>query len=334
MMRCSVALCTYNGARHLPDQLDSIVAQTRRPDELVISDDRSTDGTQEIIRRFAARAPFPVRLHCNEHTAGVTKNFESAIGLCEGEWIALSDQDDVWRATKLQVLESAFASQDQVGAVFTDADVVDEDLHPLGYSLWDSIAFDHTRRRAARQGRLLDVLLWRNVVMGAALAFRAELRNVVLPIPDTWEHDAWIGLIAAAFGRVAMGERSTTAYRQHGGNRVGAEKLGFSRRVDRAMSTPSGDFLRQHRQLEAARERIASRRSEGEALDILARIDRKMAHLSARGRMPASRWRRVPIVIRELVALSYHRYSSGWLSAARDLAQPVSHRGDNTKASV
>ncbi|MBC7931137.1 MAG: glycosyltransferase, partial [Rubrivivax sp.] len=94
--RLSIAMCTYDGGRYLAEQLASIAAQTRAPDELVVCDDRSRDETTSIVRRFAETAPFPVRLYVNEQNLGSTRNFEKAIGLCEGELIALSDQDDVW----------------------------------------------------------------------------------------------------------------------------------------------------------------------------------------------------------------------------------------------
>src|SRR5882724_11959920 len=95
--RISVAMCTYNGAGFLSEQLESIAAQTRLPDELVICDDRSTDESVEIVRNFARHTPFSVRLEMNEENLGSTKNFEKSIGLCQGEIIALADQDDVWR---------------------------------------------------------------------------------------------------------------------------------------------------------------------------------------------------------------------------------------------
>ena len=92
----SVAMCTYNGSRHLSEQLESIGTQTRLPDELVICDDCSSDDTIRIIERFSASAPFAVRLEINTQNLGSTKNFEKAIRLCQGDLIALADQDDVW----------------------------------------------------------------------------------------------------------------------------------------------------------------------------------------------------------------------------------------------
>ena len=95
-MNLSIALATYNGAVYLKEQLESIAAQTRTPDELVISDDQSTDDTLRVIEEFAATAGFPVRLSVNEANLGIAKNFEKAISLCRGDLIFLSDQDDVW----------------------------------------------------------------------------------------------------------------------------------------------------------------------------------------------------------------------------------------------
>src|SRR5215217_714545 len=107
----SVAMCTYNGARFVAEQLASIAAQTRPPDELVVCDDRSTDATIAYVREFARTAPFPVRIFENEKNVGSTKNFERALELCEGDFIAFGDQDDVWLPEKLRKLEDALANE-------------------------------------------------------------------------------------------------------------------------------------------------------------------------------------------------------------------------------
>src|SRR5436190_1701827 len=137
----SVALCTYEGDRHVQAYLESLALQTRIPDELVICDDQSQDKTIEIVRRFTSKAPFSVRFTINQHNLGTRKNFEKAIGLCQGNIIALADQDDIWRMDKLMQMEDAFSGSPQVGLVFSDAEMVDEDLQPLGYSLWQSLKF-------------------------------------------------------------------------------------------------------------------------------------------------------------------------------------------------
>ena len=132
----SIALASYNGERYIAEQLDSIARQTRLPDELIISDDASSDATPAIVRDFAQRALFPVRVLQNSERAGSTRNFEIAIRACKGDIIFLCDQDDVWYPDKISLVEERFINDPGAGAVFTDADVVDENLHPIGRRLW------------------------------------------------------------------------------------------------------------------------------------------------------------------------------------------------------
>src|SRR5262245_44100178 len=194
----SVALCTYNGSRFLSEQLQSIHTQSRLPDELIICDDRSSDNTVDIIKSFALQTPFPVRLQINSNTLGSTKNFELAISRCHGDFISLCDQDDVWERDKLASLEKRFLEAPSVGAVFSDADVVDEQLNSLGYTLWARYGFTKKRRQRLVEGRAFQVLLEQNAVTGATLAFRSWLKEWVMPIPSCWMHDAWIAVVAAA----------------------------------------------------------------------------------------------------------------------------------------
>lgn len=100
----SVALATYNGERFLQEQLNSLAAQTLLPCELVVGDDGSTDGTLDILERFAKTAPFPVRIQCNPTNIGYGQNFLQTATRCRGHWIAFCDQDDVWDYNKLSSL--------------------------------------------------------------------------------------------------------------------------------------------------------------------------------------------------------------------------------------
>src|SRR6185295_14781386 len=139
-VKISIAMCTYNGARFLPAQLESIVRQSRPPDEIVICDDRSTDDTRALLQQVANDARFQINL--NENNLGTVKNFEQAVSLCTGDVIALSDQDDVWREDKLQTIEAAFERNPKAGLVFSDAEIVDETLNSVNRRMWHEVGFD------------------------------------------------------------------------------------------------------------------------------------------------------------------------------------------------
>lgn len=149
----SVAMCTFNGARFLGAQLASIAAQDRPPDELVVCDDGSSDGSIEIVIQFARRSKFPVRLVVNDTNLGSTKNFEKAISLCRGAIVALADQDDVWYQHKLGRIEKAFLRSSETVLAFSDADLIDEESHSLGARLWPTFSFDRAEQTKCANGR-------------------------------------------------------------------------------------------------------------------------------------------------------------------------------------
>lgn len=222
----SIAMCTYNGEKYLQEQLESIAWQTRLPDELVVCDDGSIDNTVEILNAFATIAPFPVHIFVNDINLGSTKNFEKAISLCKGDIIALSDQDDVWYADKLMCIERVFLDSAEVGLVFTDADVVDDKLNAIGYSLWQAINFNKRKQKKVLDGKALELLIKGNFVTGATMAFRSKYKDIILPIPDdlllrVWVHDGWISFLIAAVGSITLIPKSLIKYRQHSNNQVG-----------------------------------------------------------------------------------------------------------------
>src|SRR5436189_3186722 len=197
-MRISVAMCTYNGAPYVREQLASIAGQKRLPDELNISDDGSHDATLSIVKEFARTAPFPVAVSVNPRNVGTVKNFEKAISLCTGDVICLSDCDDAWETHKLEMIERCFLNEPGTGVIFSDAELVDAQLKPLGRTLSASVGFDSRRKRRVRNGKSLDICLAQQAfVTGATMAYRAEFNDIILPIPDEGPlyHDGWIALI-------------------------------------------------------------------------------------------------------------------------------------------
>jgi GT2 family glycosyltransferase/glycosyltransferase involved in cell wall biosynthesis len=222
-------MATYDGAAYLPEQLESIAAQTLLPDELVVCDDGSNDGrTREIVKAFANKAQFPVRLFVNRKNLGSKRSFDKAIGLCTGDIIFLCDQDDFWNDKKLARIAETFLSAPEVGLVFTDAEVVDEDLQILANSLWECVGFTIERQDLIKQGKAFSALLRDNAVTGATMAFRSELRRLVLPIPaeTILQHDGWIALIIAAVARVVFLDEPLIKYRQHAKQQIGISITG------------------------------------------------------------------------------------------------------------
>jgi glycosyltransferase involved in cell wall biosynthesis len=324
----SVAMCTYNGARFVGEQLESIAAQSRPPAELVVCDDGSADGTVGVVERFAASAPFPVRLFVNGKNLGSTKNFERAVSLCAGDLVALSDQDDVWLPEKLELMGERFERSAGVGLVFTDAEVVDEQLRPLGYNSWQSTGeaeFGPAKRRLFERGRALDVLLRGNVVTGAAMAFRAKYKGLALPIPEGLGliHDGWIALVVASVARADFVARPLIKYRQHPRQQLGAHRgdEGGEGVVAAGLSAAgrANPYAAELRKLGALIDRLAAAGGEYDAGPALNTLARRAAHLRARAALPAGRLRRLPPVLRELLSLRYHAHSNGLRSAAKDL---------------
>lgn len=214
-MQFSVAMCTYNGAKYLTEQLQSLATQQRLPDELVICDDGSTDGTIAILEQFAANPPFPVRLFRNPVNLGFSRNFAQAITLCYGDVIALADQDDAWYPEKLQRLELIFEQQPGIEGVFSDGQIIDDASRPVGRTLWQSFLFGASDRRRFSSGHAVDALLRRNVVTGMALVVRRSVFDLFPGMPSSWMHDGWLALlIAIRSGLYACPER-LVGYRVH-----------------------------------------------------------------------------------------------------------------------
>lgn len=318
-LKLSVAMCTYNGAAYLPAQLQSIAAQTRPPDELVVCDDCSTDASAQIVAAFAAGSPFPVRLYINERNLGSTANFEQAIGLCAGDIIALADQDDVWLGEKLARLEAVLAGSPDVGLVFSDAELVDAALQPLGRRLWATVGGDEARRKLRRRTSAFNLLLAGWTVTGATMAFRAEHRSLVLPIPldIAMIHDGWIALLVGAVARVCLIEEPLLLYRQHAAQQIGAQvkaeaDTSVRSALSRATSYAEGLLI-----IERARERLLLKGGSA-AASAVRNLEAARRHFNMRARLPAARLRRLPLVLRELLTLRYHCYGKGLSSAAKD----------------
>ncbi len=327
-MTLSVALCTYNGERYLPEQLASIAAQTRLPDEVVLVDDGSTDGSVAVLRQWAESVPFRVQVHQNPTNLGSTKSFERAMLVCAGEVVVLSDQDDLWRADRLAQTEAYLVANPTMEAVFSDADLIDEHSEPIGQRIWEVVQFDAAKQQQWREGRGYELLFSGYVVTGATLAVRRAVLPLLLPFPTHVQyliHDAWMSVVLALRGTIGSIDEPLVQYRQHTSQQVGFKAAG--------PRVTLRDRLTRNRQerLDPIVQRATRYRQLCDLLgsrpDIdptrLARLKRMADHLERRVRMPLVRLFRVPSIVGELVRKNYQLFAGHWWKTALgDLLEP------------
>lgn len=222
----SVALCTFNGSRWIRPFLDSLVAQERRPDELVVIDDASSDDSVDVIERFAEVSPFPVRLEVNPSRVGSIANFAQVLERCRGRFLALADQDDVWYPAKLRRLVAELDEDPTLTLAFSDADLIGEDGRRLGRRLWDTRRVGDLLRRhpvvpeelfARRALTTGCTMVLRRRVVEAALPFPEVLQDPVVPM----RHDRWLSLVAAAVGTVRALPEPMLGFRVHPAQETG-----------------------------------------------------------------------------------------------------------------
>ena len=311
----SVALCTCDGIAHLKEQIASLYKQSYLPSELTVCDDASVDNTVSLIESLSTDAPFPIRIHKNKNRIGVRENFEQVIKNASGNIIALCDQDDVWLPEKLETFEKAF--EDGADWVCCDAEVVNEKLVPLNYTLWQRTNFNSKEREQARQGDLFSVLLKHYTIAGATIAFRANLREKLLPIPENWHYDAWIAAVLAATSKGAIIELPLQRYRQHSTNIIGGLQRNLLSESRIALSINRDEFYDEElMQWSQLAERLKSIDASPEAQS---RLAEKINHLKRRAEWPQRRIMRLPGIITEIVRGGYARFSRNWGSIAIDL---------------
>lgn len=201
----SIAMCTYNGERHVREQLDSLLAQDWPALEIVVVDDASTDGTPAILSAYAQREP-RIRYSRNPVNLGYLKNFEAAMSLCKGRWIAPCDQDDIWLPTKLSRLARELASKDVLLA-YCDSALMDEQGRPMGQHMSD-------RLNRFSTDDPLPYLLGNNATGHAMLVCRSVVERA-LPLPPGAYHDHWLAYVAVSSGRITYVDECLVRYRLH-----------------------------------------------------------------------------------------------------------------------
>lgn len=320
-------MCTYNGEAFLKEQLDSILAQTVLPTELVICDDCSNDATLDILYSFREACNFPVKIIVNTENIWVTKNFENAIAHCIGDIIVLADQDDIWQPNKLETIIKIFQSNPNCGYVFSNADLVDEDGKSVEVDLWQSIGFNEIRVQKYGRGKQLEVMLrGGNFIYGMTMAFRSVFIPSLLPIETRsfgCAHDTWIALMLSARGANGVAVRtSLVKYRRH---RKQVTGVGRSFKNNNYFSRVSTNSSEGNLALADALDSIATRlKCEGQngkhALHARKQLADKATHLRARFLANTSQgFKKMKIVFCETISGRYGRFSGGFKSAIKDL---------------
>lgn len=207
----SVCIATYNGEKYIKEQVDSIIKQIGHDDEIVISDDGSIDSTIDILESYNDN-----RIHIYHHTSKgtnsferATNNFENALMHANGDYIFLSDQDDIWRDDKIKTMREALRNNLLVQCNLETFGVIDEKLNhflgPLPKSLF--------------------VCLYKLPFVGCCMAFRRELLEIALPFPKGIRvHDAWIGMLGKITGQSAFAPYPFQLYRLHSNNVSGTSR--------------------------------------------------------------------------------------------------------------
>ena len=219
-----ILLSTYNGAKYLKNQIDSLTSQSYNGFRIIARDDRSSDESLLILKSYDK-----IEIVDSQQNLGAKGSFaellEYAVKHTDGEFFMFCDQDDVWKndkvektLAKMQEMEKNF--EDTPLLVHTDLEVVDERLNSINSSFMDFQKIDAMKNK-------LHNLFIQNTITGCTVMINRDLAKRCLPIPDeAIMHDWWLGLVASYFGKIAYINESTIKYRQHGSNTIGAK--GFS----------------------------------------------------------------------------------------------------------
>ncbi len=216
-MNIEVVMATYNGEKFLEEQVRSILDQTLNPTKIRIFDDQSSDHTFDILQRLKEEFPHKLEIEQNSKNLGVIANFMKGIRECEeGNYIALSDQDDIWEKDKLllcsQQMREVEQAKNEPCLIYSDLSIINESGDAIAPSFWK-------RTQIGRFEHRLEVLLGMNFVTGCTTLMNPAIRSYLTRIPLSIDmHDYWMALIACCFGGLSGIDQPLVKYRQHASN--------------------------------------------------------------------------------------------------------------------
>jgi len=227
-MKVSVVMATYNGAAHVAEQLNSILANDRLPDELIVIDDHSTDGTMRLLRELlGGRREVEVIIESNRTNLGPTATFVKGILRSTGDVVLTADQDDRWAKEKIGTMVREFQTDPNVVMTYSDGTITDAQLVPNGRTIFS------TRRKAdlhLGQQRDPTAVAANPDIKGCTMAMKGEMVRSLLAAGDPlfqryWGHDHWIALFAFGLGKVTVLSDALIDHRMHGRNTSAGAKF-------------------------------------------------------------------------------------------------------------
>ncbi len=314
-MNVSIALCTYNGAAYLEEQLRSILHQTRLPDELILRDDGSKDDTLAIVHRILDKAPFAVNIAQNPGPSGVAENFQEALAGCGGDIVFPCDQDDIWApekiATCVEVME-----RDDCTALFHDAQLIDERGRLLPDTLWKRFGVE--TRRSAIETATFAATLKRPFATGCCMAIRSEGLKRSFPIGVGWIHDEWITAVVAGLGAsIRALPAPLVSYRQHQKQKVGTKSTGMRFRLRGVLRADCERYLAEAEKFKALQRHLEGAEASAAVLEEVRAKCRHQRMRAEIGQGPLVQ--ELCSIISEHRSGHYRRFSWGRFGALKDL---------------
>lgn len=222
----SVIMATFNGEQYIKAQLESILQQSKKVNEIIICDDRSSDNTHDIIENYLKEKDCDFSIIKHNTNTGVLSSFKDALHGAHGDYIFLCDQDDVWLKNKVETMLAALNATN-ADMAFSNALLVDENLVSKKNDLWNVVSFYPVADggyRIYEKKELFPELLKHRIVTGMTVAAKREFLQECLPFPEGVWHDEWISLKASVTARIVAVNEVLVLYRQHSSNVIGAGK--------------------------------------------------------------------------------------------------------------
>ena len=326
-MKISVALCTYNGEKFLLEQLESIMNQSVKPDEIIICDDFSNDSTLKILRNYESNYANIIKVLQNQKNLGFVKNFEKAVSLCSGDIIFLSDQDDIWVENKIEIMMRTFDENPKCSYIYSDANAIDESGKSLDHTLWNSVNFDKSKQLKFQAGKQKKLLIYGNYITGATLAFRTEIREFIIPFSANFFHDHWIGLLMSFIDSsgIIINERLIN-YRIHPDQVISVPTEDIFTKTIQDIKTISGNHLSNFenriKQLNDIKSRLIELQKLSEENEIL--LNELIYYFSTRNKMYSIKKKERLKLIWKLFKKKYYRkYATSDFIALKDVVQKI-----------